>query len=304
LHQQISKKSSRKKTKIHSHTKKINGIMNLSLKVKGEIREWNRPAVMGIVNCTPDSFYSSSCMLNGNLFSHIDRIIADGADFLDIGGMSSRPGAKIIDQDEEWERIKPALEYVNEHYPEIPVSVDTFRSEIARRAYHNYGVDLINDISGGQMDDKMISTVGELGIGYIGMHMRGNPQTMQSLTQYQNLMLDLSQYFGQLKLKCIENGISDLIIDPGIGFAKNIDQNYHIINNLHILKALNLPILMGISRKSLIYKYLNILPEDSLPGTIALNALSIVNGANILRVHDVKECVQTVLVVQKTLTSN
>ncbi len=277
--------------------------MKLTLRIKGEIREWSRPLVMGILNLTPDSFYDKSRINSETLANRVDQMIEDGVDIIDIGGMSSRPGALIIESKEEWERIKPALKYISGKHPNAIISVDTFRSEIAQRAISEYGVDIVNDISGGNLDPRMLSVVGENQTVYIGMHMRGTPENMQNHSNYKNLMLELASYFGELNKRCIEHGIADVIIDPGIGFSKTLDQNYEILNNLDMLLSIKLPILVGISRKSLIYKLLNITPEESLPGTIALNTLAILKGASILRVHDVKETVQVVNVVCKTLLS-
>jgi dihydropteroate synthase len=276
----------------------------LVLTIKKEIREWKQPLVMAILNATPDSFYAGSrSVLEKQVHERIEAIAEQGADILDIGGMSSRPGADMIDIEEEWQRIEPALNYASKHYSQLAVSVDTFRSEIALRAFRNYGIDLVNDISGGQLDSEMIKTVGEFGIGYIGMHMRGNPSNMQQLTQYDNLMFDLTCYFGALDQQCKQAGIASFIIDPGIGFSKTLDQNYEILNKLEMLDSLGLPILIGVSRKSLIYKFLEIEPEESLIGTTVLNTLAILKGARILRVHDVKETVETIKLVQKTLNA-
>ncbi len=276
----------------------------LKLKIKSEIREWDRPLVMAIINATPDSFYSGSRSLSEkHLFETMETAIKHGADILDIGGMSSRPGAEMISLEEEWSRIEPALKYASEHAPFTAISVDTFRAEIAQRAVEKYGIDFVNDISGGQLDSTMITMVGKLGVGYIGMHMRGVPATMQDLTHYDNLMFELTRYFGALNQECAKAGIADLIIDPGIGFSKTVDQNYEILNRLEMLHMLGLPILIGLSRKSLIYKYLKTEPDESLNGTSVLNTLAIMKGVHILRVHDVKEAVETIKLVQKTLNS-
>ncbi len=276
----------------------------LNLKVKNEIKEWHRPLVMAVLNVTPDSFYPGSRNdTEKSLFDKIDKAIAEMADILDIGGISTRPGADIIDIEQEWSRIKMALEYISKNYPKTAVSVDTFRSEIVRRAYEQFGIDIVNDISGGNLDEKMIGTVGELNIGYIGMHMRGTPANMQEHTHYDNLMFDLTRYFGEMTEKCKHAGIADIIIDPGIGFSKTLEQNYHIINHLEIIKSLGYPILIGASRKSFVYKLLDDIPGNMLNATTVMNTISLLKGADIIRVHDVKEAVETVKLVQKTLNA-
>ncbi|MDY0281080.1 MAG: dihydropteroate synthase [Salinivirgaceae bacterium] len=276
----------------------------IKLKIKQEIRTWNRPLVMGILNNTPDSFYSGSRITDTHsMHQKIDTIVLQGADIIDIGGMSTRPGSTTIDIKEEWNRIEPALQYMATHYPDFAVSVDTYHAEIAQQSIEKYGVDIINDISGGQLDPEMIKTVGKLGAGYIAMHMQGTPATMHQFTNYDNLITDLTRYFGAVNQRCREAGIADFIVDPGIGFSKTLDQNYHIINNLHNIAQLGFPILIGLSRKSLIYKYLDTTPEESLNATTVLNTLSILNGAQIIRVHDVKEAVETIKLITKTHNS-
>lgn len=273
----------------------------LQLKIKQQIRYWDRPLVMGILNATPDSFYSESRTINSVQIEHrIDQIIANGADIIDIGGVSTRPGAKTLSIDEEWRRIEPALRYLAIKYPDFAVSVDTYRAEIAKRSIEQYNVDIINDVSGGQLDNQMISIVGKLNAAYIAMHMRGTPATMQQFTHYEDIIIELSCYFGKINMQCREAGISDFIIDPGIGFSKTLDQNYLIINKLQSLTLLGFPILIGVSRKSMIYKYLEISPETSLNATTVLNTLSILNGAQIIRVHDVKEGVEAIKIISKT----
>lgn len=275
-----------------------------TLKIKNEIVELSRPLVMGIINTTPDSFYSGSRNItNEQTYTAIDQAIEQQADIIDIGGVSTRSGADILDLDEEWRRVEPALKYAFKQYPKAALSVDTFRSEIAKRAREYYGIDIVNDVSGGMLDSNMIETVGKLGIGYVGMHMIGTPSDMQQHVSYDNLLLDISRYLGDMIQRCKLAGIADIIVDPGIGFSKTLDQNYEIINKLDIIKSLGYPVLVGVSRKSLIYKYLNITPEDSLIGTAVMNALLLVKGADILRVHDVKQAVETVKLFQKTLNS-
>ena len=279
-------------------------MQNIKIKIHQKIKEWESPVIMAILNTTPDSFYSQSRLTaKDQIHKRIDDVVEQGANILDIGGMSTRPGAETIDEKQEWERIRPALEYISKKYPEFPVSVDTFRPQIALKSFELFGVDIINDISGGQLDPEMLKTVGQAGMAYVGMHMRCNPETMNQLTDYNDLMFDLCRYFGNLHQQCKDVGIADFILDPGIGFSKNIDQNYTILNNLEMLKMLGFPILIGVSRKSLIYKFLDTSPEDSLIGTTVLNTLAVLKGAGILRVHDVKEASQTIKLIQKTLNS-
>lgn len=246
------------------------------------------------MNLTPDSFYEGSRLkLNKEeVLGRAQQMITDGADILDIGGYSSRPGAANISIEEEIQRIEDPIHWIREEFPEIIISVDTFRSEVARRGIEA-GAHMVNDISGGSLDPNMYETISELSVPYIIMHMQGTPQNMQGKTDYENILREILNYFSE-KLHIIrEFGIKDVIIDPGFGFAKTLEQNYFLLKNLELFDMINLPILVGLSRKSMIYKLLKVEPSEALNGTTALNMVALMKGANILRVHDVKEANET-----------
>lgn len=268
-----------------------------TLNLKGKIFDLSTPIVIGILNVTPDSFYDGG--LYENLTAIIERagtIIEQGGSIIDVGGYSSRPGATDISEDEEIKRITSAIKAILKVYPEALISIDTFRARVAAVAVE-MGAAMINDISGGSLDNKMFDTVGKLNVPYILMHNRGTPQTMQSLTQYDDILLDLISYF-EKKIYQLKNlGVNDIIIDPGFGFAKNIEQNFELLKKLSNFKIFNLPVLAGLSRKSLIYKTLNTTPGGSLNGTTVLNTIALINGASILRVHDVKEAVEVIRLI-------
>lgn len=267
-----------------------------SLNIKGSLHEFTHPVVMGILNVTPDSFYAGSHAFNADAVQRrVDDIIAQGADMIDVGGYSSRPGADEVPVDEEMRRVELGVEAIRKVNHNIPISVDTFRASVARRAICNCGADIINDISMGAIDPEMFNTVADINAPYILMHMRGTPQTMQSLTTYNDVTADviaeLSRPLHELTLR----GVSDIIIDPGFGFAKTLNQNYELFSNIDkIIDMLKRPVLVGISRKSMITRLCNINADDALPGTIALNTAAILNGAAILRVHDVSAARQAV----------
>ncbi|TFV92431.1 dihydropteroate synthase [Algoriphagus kandeliae] len=249
---------------------------------------------MGILNLTPDSFYAGSRVKidREDILKRAEKMILEGADILDLGGYSSRPGAEDISEEEELSRVIQPISWISEAFPEVLISIDTFRSNVAKRAIET-GAHLVNDISGGSLDSKMYEVVGKLQVPYFLMHMRGTPQTMQQKTDYSKLLPDILNYFAK-KLHLIkEFGIKDVIIDPGFGFAKTLEQNYHILKNLEIFRTLGYPVLAGLSRKSMIYKLLGCGPEESLNGTTALHMFALSKGANILRVHDVKEANET-----------
>lgn len=264
------------------------------MNIHGNLVSLDEPKVMGILNITPDSFYSDSRVnQESSIIKKADQMIAEGAFILDIGGYSTRPGAIEISVEEEKNRAVFAISLIRSRFPDSLISVDTFRSEVARAAVES-GANIINDVSGGNLDDQMFETVAELTIPYILMHMRGTPQTMKGFNQYNNLLVDIGK---ELAVKCNrlkELGVADIIIDPGFGFAKSIAQNYELLRNLTYLKRLGYPLLAGLSRKSMIYKTLEGLPEDALNGTTALNMIALQNGANLLRVHDVKEAIETI----------
>lgn len=262
------------------------------------------PRVMGILNVTPDSFYDGSrCPEKAEITERVHTIVREGADIIDIGGYSSRSHAADISPDEEMRRLSVGLEIIRKHYPDAFVSVDTFRAEVARRCVEEYGVQIINDISGGELDHKMFETAADLHVPYILMHMRGTPDTMMTLTDYDNLIGDMLYYFSERIARLESLGVNDIIIDPGFGFSKTLDDNYLLMKHLDEFARIGLPLLVGVSRKSMIYKYFGTTPAESLNGTTALNVLALLGGANILRVHDVREAVEAVRIVCKTLQS-
>lgn len=264
---------------------------------KGTLIDLSSPKVMGILNCTPDSFFDGGKYKDEqSLLTQAEKMVADGADFIDIGAYSSRPDAGFVAEEEELRRIVPVVEMLNKNFPEAILSIDTFRAKIAE-ACINAGAAIVNDISAGRLDENMLETVDRLKVPYIMMHMRGNPQTMQSLTQYDDIVSDMLFYFSERIAAARDHGIDDLIIDPGFGFAKTLEQNYEVLNKLELFKITGMPILAGLSRKSMIYKFLGTTPAEALNGTTALNTIALMKGANILRVHDVKEAVETVKLV-------
>lgn len=275
-----------------------------TLNLGGQLLSLATPRVMGILNVTPDSFYDGSrCPEKAEITERVHTIVREGADIIDIGGYSSRPHAADISPDEEMRRLSVGLDIIRKHYPDAFVSVDTFRAEVARRCVEEYGVQIINDISGGELDHKMFETAADLHVPYILMHMRGTPDTMMSLTDYDNLIGDMLYYFSERIARLESLGVNDIIIDPGFGFSKTLDDNYLLMKHLDEFARIGLPLLVGVSRKSMIYKYFGTTPAESLNGTTALNVLALLGGANILRVHDVREAVEAVRIVCKTLQS-
>jgi dihydropteroate synthase len=269
-------------------------LSKMTLNLRGNLVNLNSPLVMGILNLTPDSFYQGSRMSDENiLLQHVEKMVKDGVSILDIGGYSTRPNANDITISEELKRIIPAIEKIRNNFPEVYISIDTFRAEVAKKAV-NAGADIINDVSGGNLDVDMFNKVTELNVPYILMHMKGTPQTMKTKATYDNMVLETIEYFQGKVHDLRSRGVKDILIDPGFGFAKSIEQNYSLLKNLPEFKMLELPLLVGLSRKSMIYKKLDIGTEDALNGTTALNMIALLNGANILRVHDVKEAVETV----------
>lgn len=271
----------------------------MTVNCKGKLLNLDSPIVMGILNVTPDSFYDGgNYNLENEILARAKEIIDQGATLIDIGGYSSRPGAKHITLTEELERVIPAIRLILSKFPEALISVDTFRSQVARESIEA-GACMINDISAGEMDSNMFETIRELQVPYCIMHMKGTPQNMQKNPSYKNVteevMYDLAKKVEQLH----ELGVNDIIIDPGFGFGKTIDHNYELLKNLSFFKNLNKAILIGVSRKSMIYKTLGITPQESLNGTTALHSFSLQNGGNILRVHDVKEALETITLFQK-----
>ena len=258
----------------------------------------DKPLVMGIVNVTPDSFYDGgSCLTDNDLLRRCEAIIAEGGDIIDVGAVSTRPGAQEIDADEEMRRLDWALACLRKHFPDEIISVDTYRANIAKYVIENYGVDIINDISAGTLDSQMFETVAAFNVGYVLTHIQGTPATMQENPEYDNIMEDVIRYFLYCITRLRELGVKDIIIDPGFGFGKTIEHNYEILRHLKDLEIFELPILVGISRKSMIYKLLETDAQRALNGTTVVNTLALLGGANILRVHDVREAVECVKLV-------
>lgn len=255
------------------------------------------PKVMGILNVTPDSFFDGGkYQSDKQILDQAGQMLREGADMIDVGGYSTRPGAEQISEEIETERSVNAIRLIKKEFPEAIISIDTFRSEIARRAIAE-GAAMINDISGGELDSKMFDTVANLNVPYVLMHMRGNPQTMTQLTSYENIVKEVLKYFHEKISVLTSLGVKDIIIDPGFGFAKTREQNFQLLNKLDQFGVLGLPLLAGLSRKSMVWKTLDVKPEDALNGTIVLNTIALTKGASILRVHDVKACVETIRVM-------
>ncbi|PKB45001.1 dihydropteroate synthase [Cellulophaga sp. RHA19] len=266
----------------------------MTINCNGNLIDLSTPKVMGILNLTPDSFYDGGSYKDENdIVTKVDKMLADGATFIDVGAYSSRPNATNISVDEEINRIVPVVKLLVKKFPGIILSIDTFRSAVAKACLNN-GAVLINDISAGALDDKMMSVIAEYKVPYIMMHMRGTPETMQQLTTYTNVTLDIKQYFAKKLAEARALGIIDLVVDPGFGFAKTTEQNFSVLQNLDLFKTMNVPVLAGISRKSMIYKTLDTTANNALNGTTALNTIALTKGANILRVHDVKEAVECI----------
>lgn len=267
--------------------------MTHTLNLRGRLLELREPQIMGILNVTPDSFYSDSRTPDeAHITDRVRQMMDEGADMIDIGGYSSRPGADDVTSEEEMDRLRRGLRIVRKRYPEVPVSVDTFRADVARMCIEEEGADIINDISGGMMDRQMFRTVARLGVPYILMHMQGTPDTMQVAPHYDNLRREVMLYFAERIDRLCQMGAKDIIVDPGFGFGKTLEHNYELMNHLDDFAVFNLPLLVGISRKSMIYKLTGGTPQTSLNGTTVLNTISLVKGAHILRVHDVKAAVE------------
>ncbi len=268
---------------------------NIYINVNGSLMDLSFPHVMGVLNVTPDSFYAGSRkQTDEEIVQRAFQIISEGGDIIDIGAYSSRPDADHISATEEASRLRHALQLINREMPGAVLSVDTFRADIARMCVEEYGVAIINDISAGSIDSDMFHAVASLGVPYVMMHMNGTPQNMQKSPHYDNVLKDVMYYFSERVQKMRDLGVKDIILDPGFGFGKTVQHNYELMSHLDEFKIFNLPLLVGISRKSMIYRLLGITPDDALNGTTALNMVSLMKGTNILRVHDVKEAVETV----------
>ncbi|MFO7744686.1 MAG: dihydropteroate synthase [Psychroflexus sp.] len=271
----------------------------MTINCKGQLLDLSLPKVMGVLNLTPDSFYDGGKFKNEKeALLQVEKNIQDGMDILDIGAYSSRPGADDISENEELQRLSSVLKQVKNEFPNLIISIDTFRSKVAKESL-DQGAHIINDISAGNLDNKMLDLIAEYQVPYIMMHMRGTPKTMKELTDYNDLVKDVVFYFSERIAEARKKGINDLIIDPGFGFAKNITQNFKLLNHLEVLKNIDVPILTGLSRKSMIYKSLLIEADQALNGTTALNMAALMNGSSILRVHDVLEAKQCVILYQK-----
>ena len=278
--------------------------ISATINVGGRLVSLDEPQVMGILNVTPDSFFATSrCRSEEEIRQRVCMMRREGATMVDIGAYSSRPGAEEVSVEEELRRLLPAVGIVREEWPDAIISVDTFRAEVARQAVEA-GADIINDISGGEMDKDMFRTVAELHVPYILMHMQGTPQDMQKAPHYDNLMCEVFRSLGERVEELHEMGVADVIVDPGFGFGKTMAQNYEMMARLGEFRLLGCPILVGISRKSMVYRLLDATPEESLNGTTALNTIALMNGASILRVHDVREAVEAIKIYRQCLISD
>jgi len=271
----------------------------MTINCLGKLIDLSTPKVMGILNVTPNSFYDGGRYSDEkSILSHVEKMLVDGATFIDIGAYSSKPSAEFVSEEEEITRLVPVIKLVLKHFPETLVSVDTFRAKVAKAGIES-GACIINDISAGNLDKDMMKTVAQLQVPYIMMHMKGNPQTMQSLANYENCTKEMLLYFSEKVAEARALGINDLLIDPGFGFAKTKEQNFEVLNNLELFQILELPILVGVSRKSMIYKTLETTADTSLNGTTVLNTVALQKGAKILRVHDVKEAIEAIKLVSQ-----
>ena len=271
----------------------------MTINCKGQLIDLTTPKVMGILNVTPNSFYDGGVYKSSSeMLSKVGKMLCDGATFIDVGAYSSKPSAEYVTEEEELQRIIPIINLILEYYPEALLSVDTFRSEVAKVCIEN-GAAMINDISAGNLDDKMLETIAKYNVPYIMMHMRGTPETMQKMTSYDDIVKEILFYFSEKVANARSFGINDLIIDPGFGFAKTLDQNYEVLQKMELFDILELPLLAGFSRKSMIYKTLQSSAEEALNGTTVLNTIALTKGAKILRVHDVKEAMECVSLFNK-----
>ena len=275
--------------------------MTKQINANGRLMDLSHPQVMGILNVTPDSFYAESRKQNETeIVARVHQIIDEGGNIIDIGAYSSRPNAAEVSTSEEMQRLRFGLDIIRREVPDAVVSVDTFRADVAQMCAEEYGVAMINDISAGEMDKNMFATVARLGIPYIIMHMQGTPQTMQKHPHYDNVLKEVLFYFAEKVQRLRDLGIKDIILDPGFGFGKTLEHNYALLNQLEEFSVFELPILIGVSRKSMIYKLLECTPEDALNGTIAVNTIALMKGADILRVHDVKAASESIKIVEAT----
>jgi len=275
---------------------------SLLLSLNNRLVDLSTPVVMGIVNVTPDSFFMGNRFITQKaILIGVEKMILEGVGIIDVGGYSTRPSSEVITQDEEIRRLSEGLEVILKKFPDVLISVDTFRSGVARHVVKNYGVAMINDVSGGTLDDLMFETIAQLHVAYVLMHMRGTPQTMQTQVQYDDVVSEVLHFLEKRLARLHLLGVNDVIIDPGFGFAKTMEQNYALLNKLEYFNSLNVPILAGMSRKSMLTKLLGIDGNEALNATTAANMLALIGGASILRVHDVKEAMQTIRIYNKYL---
>lgn len=271
----------------------------MTINCKGQLIDLSQPKVMGILNITPNSFFDGGRYSSeGEIIAKVEKMLAEGATFIDLGAYSSKPSAEFVSEEEELNRIVPVVQLLVKHFPDILLSIDTFRSKVASACIEN-GAAIINDIAAGNLDEKMMEVIAQYQVPYIMMHMRGTPQTMQSLTEYDDMVKEMMFYFSKKIAQARSLRINDLIVDPGFGFAKTMEQNFEVMQKLELLHNLELPLLVGISRKSMIHKSLGISADEALNGTTFLNAVALIKGAQILRVHDVKEAVECVKLFEK-----
>ncbi len=270
------------------------------INVNGKLMDLSSPKVMGILNITPDSFFEQSRkQTSKDISERVKQILDEGASIIDVGAYSSRPNADDVSIHEEMSRLRVALDIIRNEFPDAVVSIDTFRAKVAQMCVEEYKADIINDISAGEMDKEMFPTIASLGVPYIIMHMKGTPQTMQNAPYYDNVLKEVLFYFSEKIQRLRDLGVKDIIVDPGFGFAKTIEHNYELMNHLEEFQIFDLPILVGVSRKSMIYKLLGTTPQDALNGTTVLDTIALMKGANILRVHDVRQAVENVRIVEK-----
>jgi dihydropteroate synthase len=273
--------------------------LKMTINCKGQLIDLSTPKVMGILNVTPNSFFDGGRYKNeSEILSQVRKMLNEGADFIDIGAYSSKPKAEYVSEKDELKRIVPIVNLILDHFPKTVISIDTFRSEVARICIEN-GASIINDISAGILDEKMMGSIAKFDVPYIMMHNRGTPQTMQTMTQYDNIVKEMLFYFSEKVSLARSFGINDLILDPGFGFAKTLDQNYEVLQKLELFDMLELPLLVGVSRKSMIYNLFKCTPEEALNGTSIINTTALNKGAKILRVHDVKEAIECVTIFNK-----
>ena len=283
----------------------MNTLVSYTINVRGKLLDLSTPQVMGILNVTPDSFYAASRVQTEEAIrQRVRQIVDEGGTIVDVGAYSTRPGADDVPPQEEMERLRRGLKVVREEAPDVPVSVDTFRADVAKMAVEELGADIINDISGGEIDKAMFPTVARLGVPYVLMHIKGTPKTMQQDPHYDDLLKEVQLYFAEKVQQLRDLGQKDIILDPGYGFGKTLDQNYELLRHQEMLQVFELPLLVGVSRKSMIFRLLGITPQEALNGTTALNTIALTKGANILRVHDVKAAVEVTRLISQLLTSN